>query len=197
MVWRIKILRKSCSLLGQANTLDQSARKTTSFMGPFCCILYRKAEANLDHLLWDCHYAQAAQRFFLPEFDVWIAIQQDVRAMIREFLHPSFEQKDRFLWFAMVCALAVSWDMWGERNIRKSRLEIVTRYFLFLVRFHVFIWGSVLKLFCNYSLGNIYIFGTPSFSMSVLVGLFFCMPLYSFFFLNENCFIYRQIKKKL
>ena len=56
MIWRIKIPKKVRFfiwqvLLGRVNTLDRLVRGRTSFVGLFCCILCRKAEEDLDHLL--------------------------------------------------------------------------------------------------------------------------------------------------
>lgn len=62
VLWRIKVPRKirffSWQVLhGCANTLDRLIRKLSLLVGPFGCILYRKAEEDLDHILWYCNYA--------------------------------------------------------------------------------------------------------------------------------------------
>lgn len=41
-------------IYGRVNTLDRLSRKMSSLVGPFCCILCRRAEEDLDHLLWNC-----------------------------------------------------------------------------------------------------------------------------------------------
>lgn len=47
-----------------------------------------------------------------------------------------------------------------------------------LIRFHVSLWTSISKTFCDYSIGNI-LLRSPSFSGGVLVGSSFCRSLYS------------------
>ena len=60
----------------------------------------------------------------------------------------------------------------------------------YLVRFHVSLWASISKNFCNYSLGSILLSWSPFFvSGVVLVSKFFLYALVFFhFFLNESCF---------
>lgn len=56
VLWRIKIPKKVkfffwLVLLGHVNTINRFSRKIPSLIGHFYCILCRKAEENLDHLL--------------------------------------------------------------------------------------------------------------------------------------------------
>lgn len=46
-----------------------------------------------------------------------------------------------------------------------------------LVRFHVWLWGSISKLFCNYFLGNILPSWNPSSERGILVDSVFKSPL--------------------
>ena len=78
---------------GGGRPLDRLVRRRTSIVGPFCCILCWKAEEDLDHLLWECQYAQAVWSFFLQELDVSLAGQK-LRGTIEEFLlHLPFREK--------------------------------------------------------------------------------------------------------
>ncbi|KAA0052767.1 hypothetical protein E5676_scaffold1856G00150 [Cucumis melo var. makuwa] len=66
-------------------------RKRALLVNPFCCMLCRKAEEDLDHLFWDRHYAQAVWSSFLQVLGVSFAGSRSVRAKIEEFLlHLSF-----------------------------------------------------------------------------------------------------------
>lgn len=142
----------------------------------FYYILCRKAEEDLDHLIWDCQNARAVRSYFLQEFDVRIVGQKDVCAIVREFLlHSPFREKGWFLWFAGVCAML--WDIWRERNNRvfcgrdRDPYEVQS-----LVRFHVLLCASISNFFIIILLTRYYLVGIPLFRRGVLVDLFFCMP---------------------
>ena len=99
----------------------------------FCCILCRKAEEDLDHLFWDCHYVRAAMwSSFLPEFGICFAGSRSVKETIEELLlHLPFKDKEGFLRV---------WDIWGQRNeqvFRGTGRERKHSEIWFLARFHV------------------------------------------------------------
>ena len=110
VVWKLKIPKKVSFftwqlLLGRVNTLQWMVRKRTMLMGPFCSILCRKAEEDLNHLFWLCHYTTAVWNLFLQDY-VNYARHHDFQATISEFLlNLPFKEKGSILWTAGVCAI--------------------------------------------------------------------------------------------
>lgn len=85
--------------------------------------------------------------------------------------------------FFMTCWDVRYFGWFGEQNTRVFRGVECPRDIWSLVRFHVSIWVSILKTFCNYWIGSILYSGVPLFSrISFSVGLVFCGTLYSLFF---------------
>lgn len=69
-LWRIKILERWCSLLDGFFTVVltsciDSWGSCLCLLGFFCCILCRKAEENLDHILWLCDFTSCVWDSFL------------------------------------------------------------------------------------------------------------------------------------
>lgn len=64
VLWKIKFSRKVKFftwqvLHGHTNMMDRLAWKLLSLVGSFCCILYRKAEKDMDHILGHCDFVRA------------------------------------------------------------------------------------------------------------------------------------------
>ena len=79
-------------------------------VGPFCCMMCRKVEEDLDYLFWDCQFARVVWCSFLQEFDVSFAGLCSISATIEKFLlQPPFKEKGSFLWLAGVCVII--WDI--------------------------------------------------------------------------------------
>ena len=60
-------------MLGWVNPVDRLVRRRTSLVRPFCSMLCRKAEEDLDHLFWECQFARVVWSSFLQEFNVRFA----------------------------------------------------------------------------------------------------------------------------
>ena len=75
--------------------------------------------------------------------------------LIEEYLpNPLIREKGKFLWSATVCVIL--WALWGEWNNKILRgVERDPKDLWSLVHYHVSLWVSLSKAFCNYSLGLI------------------------------------------
>lgn len=108
---RIKILEKlklftTQVLLSHVNTMNKLMRKMSMPMGSFCCILYRKAKKDLDHLFRSFQFARSVWNHFNQEFDLEIAHQKGVRETIKDFLlHPPFKERLHFKVGWSVCPI--------------------------------------------------------------------------------------------
>lgn len=63
LIWRLKIPRKMRFftwqvLHGCISMPDRLVKKMPSLVWLFCCILFRKVEEDLDHILWYCDFAK-------------------------------------------------------------------------------------------------------------------------------------------
>lgn len=81
---------------------------------------------------------------------------------------------------SLACGVcAILWVVWGQRNNKVFRgVERDTCEIWSLVRYHVSLWASISKAFCNNSLGVILHSSSP------FCGLIFLSPLYSFIFFS-------------
>lgn len=101
-----------------------------------------------------------------------------------------FSKKGLFLWIDDICALL--WGLWEERNNRVFRgVEQSRDGVLSLVRFHISLWASICKDFCNYPLGiNYYLAWLKHFSLVMApFGV-------DFFFPQWKLGVYNNFSKK-
>ena len=124
-------------------------------IGPFCYIMCCKVEEDLDHLLWHCELASRVWDDFLQTFGLSYARHRDVRGMIEEFhLNPPCGERGLFL--SRTCVYAIFWVLWDERNMRVfSGVERGSEEIWSVTRYHISIWASISKTFCNYLLDMI------------------------------------------
>ncbi|XP_016900613.1 uncharacterized protein LOC107990976 [Cucumis melo] len=110
---------------------------------------------DLDHLLGHSALASGIWDAFLQTFGLLYARHRDVRGMIEEFLlNLPCGERGRFLWRACVCAIL--WVLWDETNRRVFwGVERGTGEIWLVIRYHVSLWDSISKTFCNYPLDMI------------------------------------------
>ncbi|XP_059067838.1 uncharacterized protein LOC131858570 [Cryptomeria japonica] len=84
-------------LAGNKRILTGDRLKRMGFVGPFQCVLYKKEEEEVDHLLLNCDFAQEAWRFGLQRLlegtDVWEVWKERNRRLFED----KAETLERFL----------------------------------------------------------------------------------------------------
>lgn len=162
-----------------------------------CFILCSQVAEDLDHILWNCDLAQAAQSCFFEEFYLRLVRHRGCQEIIKEFLlHCPFREGGRFLQQFRVCIIL--WIFKGERNNRVFRgLGRSWSNIRALILFNITLSFVEAKLFCNNLLSLILLDSRPYLQVSsFFCELFFCMHLYSFILFTMKIWLFTTSTKK-
>ncbi|XP_059069835.1 uncharacterized protein LOC131859787 [Cryptomeria japonica] len=121
------------------------------FLGPFRCIMCKKAEESLDHLLLQCEEAQTVWSFLLGKLGWMVPLPNIVLDLFSSWNIPSCRSVFSSLW--LVAPSLVVWEIWNERNIRifQEKEDSVES---FLLRVERAIAESVLAAARNHNLAK-------------------------------------------
>ncbi|XP_059075024.1 uncharacterized protein LOC131875037 [Cryptomeria japonica] len=100
----------------EKRTLTGERLRRLGFLGPFRCIMCKKAEESLDHLLLQCEKAQTIWSFLLGKLGWMAPLPNTVLDLFSSWNIPSRRSVFSSLW--IVVPSLVIWEIWKERNRR-------------------------------------------------------------------------------
>ncbi|XP_057857115.1 uncharacterized protein LOC131066376 [Cryptomeria japonica] len=103
-------------LVGNNQILTGDRLKRMGFVGPFCFVLCKKEEEDVDHLLLRCEFSQEAWCFGLQRLSWKGSLAGNLRDWLESW--SALYKSSTFAAIWKVMPSTVMWEVWKERNQR-------------------------------------------------------------------------------
>ncbi|XP_057856822.1 uncharacterized protein LOC131066134 [Cryptomeria japonica] len=117
LMWSSPILPKArvfTWLALKKRILTWERLRRLGFLGPLRCIMCKKVEESLDHLLLQCEEAQTVWSFLLGKLGWMAPLPNTILDLFSSWNIPSRRSVFSSLW--LVASSLVVWEIWKERN---------------------------------------------------------------------------------